>query len=111
MRFPKCSTPRSTNAASANSYTWCGGLDTKGPMKKCLGYQLWNWSMPPRLFQTSIMLIQTSLVHLISFLLNSVSLRYPETNFYFLHLHTFPLYNSVSLLHILRNKFLSKNTF
>src|ERR1700730_4815979 len=37
--------------------------------------------MPPRLFRTSITLIRTSLVHLISFLLNSVSLQYPEQIF------------------------------
>src|ERR1700731_3734247 len=66
----------------------------RGPMKKRLGYQLRNWSMPPRLFWTSITLIRTNLVHLISFLLNSVSLQYPETNLYFLQLHTFPLYTT-----------------
>jgi hypothetical protein len=37
--------------------------------------------MPPRLFWTSITLIQTSLVHLISFLLNSISLWYPKQIF------------------------------
>src|ERR1700730_4521500 len=92
MRFPKCSTPRLTNATSANSYTWCGGLDMKGPMKKHLGYQLWNWCMPPRLFRTSIMLIRTSLVLLIPFLFNSVSLRYPEQIF---HFHTYVHFLSI----------------
>ena len=67
--------------------------------------------MPPRLFWTSIMLIQTSLVLSIPLLLNSVSLRYPEQIFHFRTTYIFSLYYSISLLHLLRNNNLKQNKF
>ena len=73
-------------------------------MKKCLGYQLRNWSMPPRLFRTSITLIRTSPVHLISFLLNSVSLQYPKQIFILAITYISLYIYSIPFLRVLRKQ-------